>query len=79
MWRLRRSDFPQAHFRFQVPLRDYTADFASHRHRLAIEVDGGQHTESGDRERTRIIESEGYRVLRFWNNDVLGIRMASQE
>jgi hypothetical protein len=40
--------------------------------KLAIEVDGGQHAESKrDLARTRIIEGEGYRVLRFWNNDVL--------
>jgi very-short-patch-repair endonuclease len=41
--------------------------------RLAIEIDGGQHSESApyDAARTRSLEAEGYRVLRFWNNDVL--------
>jgi len=41
--------------------------------RLAIELDGGQHSENAgyDATRTRILEAEGYRVLRFWNNDVL--------
>lgn len=48
------------------------ADFASHKAKLIIEVDGGQHGDASDRDRTRIIEAEGYRVLRFWNNDVLG-------
>jgi len=37
-----------------------------------IEVDGGQHSSEADADRTAIIEAEGYRVLRFWNNDVLG-------
>jgi len=49
-------------------------DFASHDARLIIEVDGGQHAEmiAADAKRTGFLESEGYRVLRFWNNDVLG-------
>jgi very-short-patch-repair endonuclease len=72
MWRLLRQAFPDAHFRFQVPIRDYVADFASHGAKLIIEVDGGQHGDTADRDRTRIIETEGYRVLRFWNNEVLG-------
>ena len=49
----------------------FTVDFATHRHRLVIEVDGGQHSEETDRERTKLIAVEGYRVLRFWNHDVL--------
>ena len=72
IWRLLRQSFPDAHFRFQVPIRDFVADFASHGAKLIIEVDGGQHGGTPDRQRTRIIESEGYRVLRFWNNEVLG-------
>jgi crossover junction endodeoxyribonuclease RuvC len=41
--------------------------------RLAIEIDGGQHTENApyDAQRTKRLEDEGFRVLRFWNNDVL--------
>ena len=72
MWRLLREAFPEARFRRQVPLRHFIADFASHRARLVIECDGGQHGDAADAERTRLIEAEGYRVLRFWNNDVLG-------
>jgi len=72
MWRLLRENFPSARFRRQVPLRRYIADFASHRVRLVIEIDGGQHDEARDAARTKLIEREGYRVLRFWNNDVLG-------
>ena len=50
----------------------YIVDFCSHGCRLIIEVDGGQHaaTTGYDLARTRFIESQGYRVLRFWNNDV---------
>ena len=72
MWRLLREAFPEARFRRQVPLRRYFADFASHRARVVIECDGGQHGDGVDAERTRLIEAEGYRVLRFWNSDVLG-------
>lgn len=51
----------------------YFADFASHRCRLIVEVDGGQHAEAAehDEKRTRFLNGEGYRVLRFWNNEVL--------
>ncbi|MGQ0557992.1 MAG: endonuclease domain-containing protein [Sphingosinicella sp.] len=71
MWRLLRDSFPEARFRFQVPMRRYTADFASHRARLIIEVDGGHHADIDESKRTTAIEAEGYRILRFWNNDVL--------
>jgi very-short-patch-repair endonuclease len=72
MWRLLRESFPEARFRRQVPLRRFVVDFASHRARLVIECDGGQHNGAADAERTGLIEAEGYRLLRFWNNDVLG-------
>ena len=72
MWRLLRESFPEARFRRQVPLRHYIVDFASHRVRLVIECDGGQHNDEIDAHRTALIEAEGYRVLRFWNHDVLG-------
>ena len=74
MWRVLRQGFPDARFRRQVPIRSFIADFASHQARLIIEVDGGQHCEARDAERTSLIEAEGYRVLRFWNNDVIGNR-----
>jgi very-short-patch-repair endonuclease len=73
-WHLRhRLPVEATHFRRQVRLGRYIVDFASHRARLVIEVDGGQHGErkAQDMERTRFIESHGYRVLRYWNNDVL--------
>ena len=72
MWRLLREGFPDARFRRQVPLRSFITDFASHRVKLVIEVDGGQHSSEADAHRTELIEAEGYRLIRFWNNDVLG-------
>jgi len=72
MWHLLRECFPDVHFRHQVPIRDFVVDFASHTLKLAIEVDGGQHCGPKDEARTALIEAEGYRVLRFWNNEVLG-------
>jgi len=59
-------------FRRQHPLGPFILDFACVLHRLVIEVDGGQHADSeSDRCRTAWLESQGWRVLRFWNNDVL--------
>ena len=73
LWRALRENFAAAHFRRQVPLGPYFADFALHRHRLVIEVNGGQHGEATtyDAIRTAFLESQGYRVIRFWNPDVL--------
>jgi very-short-patch-repair endonuclease len=73
-WHLRhRLAISGTHFRRQVRLGPYIVDFASHDARLIIEVDGGQHDERSiaDARRTAFLEAEGYRVLRFWNNDVL--------
>lgn len=68
-----RKTFPACHFRSQVPIGPYYADFACHGARLIIEIDGSQHHEAAeyDAERTRFLESQGYKVLRFWNNQVL--------
>ena len=64
--------FPDAHFRRQVPIRNFTVDFASHRLKLVVEADGGQHGGRAIKPATRLIEAEGYRVVRFWNHEVLG-------
>jgi very-short-patch-repair endonuclease len=72
LWRILREGFSEMHFRRQVPIRHFIADFASHRAKLVIEVDGGQHGSEVDAVRTAIIEDEGYRVIRFWNKEVLG-------
>ena len=60
-------------FRHQVPLGRFIVDFVCHEARLIIEIDGGQHEPSSEKEirRTRFLETEGYHVLRFWNNEVL--------
>jgi very-short-patch-repair endonuclease len=60
-------------FRRQVPIGRYIADFLCHEARLIIEVDGGQHDRSSEHEANRItfLQSQGYRVLRFWNDEVL--------
>ena len=55
----------------QFPIGPYVADFACRDARLAIELDGSQHNEVLDAPRTRVIEAFGYRIIRFWNNDVL--------
>jgi very-short-patch-repair endonuclease len=73
-WHLRhRLPVTNTHFRRQVRLGRYIVDFASHGAKLVIEIDGGQHVEqaAADAERTRFLEGEGYRVVRFWNNEVL--------
>jgi len=73
-WHLRRLPSPNAHFRRQATIGQYYADFACHHHRLVIEVDGGQHADdaqtAADAKRTAFLSARGYRVLRFWNNEV---------
>lgn len=71
MQRLLKEHFPEARFRFQVPIRHYIADFASHRLKIVIELDGGQHDQATDAQREADIRNEGYRIIRFWNNAVL--------
>ena len=60
-------------FRRQVPLGRYVADFVCMRARLIVELDGGQHAEHmlGDFERTQYLARGGFRVIRFWNDEVL--------
>jgi len=59
-------------FTRQCQIGNAVADFACRPLRLAIELDGGQHADNpADEVRTRVIEAFGYRVIRFWNNDVL--------
>jgi len=58
-------------FRRQVQIGSYIADFVCHEQRLIVEIDGGQHTPGYDAARTAFLERAGYRVVRFWNTDVL--------
>ncbi len=72
LWRVLREQLPQAKFRRQSIIGPFYPDFLSFRHKLIVEVDGGQHSEEADASRTRFLEARGYRVIRFWNHDVLG-------
>ena len=77
LWRhLGRVPVEQTHFRRQAAIGPYVVDFACHQARLVVEVDGAQHgfepNRRRDAARTRWLESQGYRVLRFWNHEVIG-------
>ena len=60
-------------FNRQFPIGPFICDFVSRTQKLVIEVDGGQHAVDVERDqaRTAYLEAQGYRVIRFWNNDVL--------
>ena len=62
-------------FHRQFPIGDFIVDFCCRNSRLVVEVDGSQHGEptgaAEDRERTALIIAHGYRVMRFWNEEVL--------
>jgi very-short-patch-repair endonuclease len=75
LWkRLRAIKIDGSHFRRQVPIGPYVVDFACMAARLVIELDGSGHNidarRTKDDRRTRWPEAEGYRVIRFWNNDL---------
>ncbi len=71
-WRhLRNRQLGGHKFRRQRPLGPYVVDFMCLEARLVVEVDGGQHSPDADRERDLYLEKQGFRVLRFWNNEVL--------
>jgi very-short-patch-repair endonuclease len=62
------------HFRRQSPREGYIVDFVCMRHKLVIEIDGGQHNEDAhpvkDQKRDWHLNREGFKILRFWNNEV---------
>jgi very-short-patch-repair endonuclease len=72
---LRFSKHQGLHFRRQTPIGRYTVDFVCHRARIVVELDGSQHADKAqakhDTERSAFLNSRGYRVLRFWNVDIL--------
>ena len=74
LWnRIRNRQIDGYKFVRQEPIAGYICDFVCRESLLIIEVDGGQHNEStSDAIRDRRLAEDGYRVLRFWNNDVLG-------
>jgi very-short-patch-repair endonuclease len=74
LWaRLRAHRLESVHFRNQHAIGNCVVDFCAPRKKLIIELDGSQHLEQEayDKERTEYLESKGYKVLRFWNNDVM--------
>ncbi|MEP7030585.1 MAG: DUF559 domain-containing protein, partial [Pseudolabrys sp.] len=71
-YRLRAHRFGSLKFKRQAPIGPYVVDFICFEYGLIVEVDGGQHAENeADRQRDAWLSNEGYRVMRFWNNDVL--------
>lgn len=59
-------------FRRQAPIDQYVVDFVCFEKRLIIEADGGQHNDSeSDRIRDAYLKEQGFRVMRFWNHDIL--------
>jgi len=72
LWQRLRARSAGAKFRRQVPLGPYIVDFVSFDPKIIIEVDGSQHMDRvQDQIRDRYFAEQGYRVMRFWNNEVL--------
>jgi|SRR5271167_22409 len=76
LWnRLRGAQMTGFSFRRQFPIGGFIADFCCRKSRLVIELDGSQHADdplqaAADKRRTAALEDRGYRVLRFWNEDI---------
>jgi very-short-patch-repair endonuclease len=72
---LRNKQLTGVKFRRQQPLGKYIVDFVSFEKKLIVEIDGGQHNENQtagqDEVRTAWLNSQGFRVVRFWNNEVI--------
>ena len=73
MWQLLRDRrFSKVKFRRQVPFQNYILDFGCFERRLLIEIDGSQHLDSNrDERRDAVLASDGFQIIRYWNNDVL--------
>ena len=72
LWSRIRNDQLGVTFRRQHAIGNYIPDFCSPKAKLIVELDGAQHLEQEeyDEERTKYLNSLGYKVIRFWNNDV---------
>ncbi len=70
-YHLRAGRFGGFKFRRQHPLPPYVVDFVCLAQLLVVELDGSQHSPQIDEERNRFLERAGFRLLRFWNDDVL--------
>ncbi len=74
LWfRLRQRRLGGFRFRRQFPIGDFIVDFCCREQRLVVEIDGGHHIDqqTTDKTRSALIEARGYRVIRFWNSEVL--------
>ena len=73
LWAVIRNDQLGVNFRRQHAIGNYIPDFVCIEKKLIIELDGSQHIEQEeyDKERTQYLESQGYKVIRFWNNEVM--------
>jgi very-short-patch-repair endonuclease len=74
LWRaLRGKQLNGLRFRRQHPIGQYIADFAWVEQKVVIELDGGQHQEQFvyDEQRSAFLQAQGWRILRFWNSDIL--------
>ncbi len=73
LWSRIRNDQLGVNFRRQHAISNFIPDFACIEKKLIIELDGSQHLEQEeyDKERTKYLETQGYKVIRFWNNDVM--------
>ena len=74
LWRyLKAKQFNGLKFRRQAQIGKFIVDFVCYEQSIIIEADGGQHAieKEKDEERTQWLNSQGFRVLRFWNNDIL--------
>ncbi len=73
---LKNNKLESCKFRRQETISNYIVDFICYEKNLVIEIDGGQHNqdtnELSDEKRTEYLKKQGYKVLRFWNNEVLG-------
>ena len=75
LWRELRKQQLGWRFRRQFPIPPYVVDFVCIEAGMIIEADGGQHARPGDHDhRDAILRAQGWRILRFWNNDILGNR-----
>ncbi|HYI40617.1 MAG TPA: endonuclease domain-containing protein [Allosphingosinicella sp.] len=57
--------------RYQHTIGPFVADFVCLKRRLIVEADGGQHNEGADRSRSAYLRKQGFRIIRFWNHDIL--------
>jgi len=82
LWRqIRNRQLLGCKFRRQAPIGKYIVDFVCFEKRLIVELDGGQHArhQGYDHDRTEWLQSQGFRVIRFWNHDVLKEVEATKE